>query len=172
MRGVCPARDQRPAANANTQVMRRAATCTQRCILRGACPAAGLQRSAAGSKHAKPPSRAACSRLHSAQHFVRQVHGNVCMRAVVVTPQLDWRLHAFDLLCEAGGPPLGSSEPWPLAAGAWAVSSQYKAAEVCTFISGHHHALGFGVLSLAVMLAFVSDYYYGPYAGHGAYGGY
>jgi len=59
----------------------------------------------------------------------RQIHGNVCMRAVVVTPQLDWRLHAFDLLCEAGGPPLGSSEPWPLAAGAWAVGAQYKAAE-------------------------------------------
>ena len=66
-----------------------------------------------------------------AQHVsLRQIHGNVCMRAVVVTPQLDWRLHAFDLLCEAGGPPLGSSEPWPLAAGAWAIGSQYKAAEV------------------------------------------
>ena len=66
-----------------------------------------------------------------AQHLSpRQIHGNVCMRAVVVTPQLDWRLHAFDLLCEAGGPPLGSSEPWPLAAGAWAIGSQYKAAEV------------------------------------------
>ena len=52
------------------------------------------------------------------------------MRAVVVTPQLDWRLHAFDLLCEASGPPLGSSEPWPLAAGAFAVGAQYKAAEV------------------------------------------
>ncbi len=79
--------------------------------------------------------RVACCRLlgrgrrERARARERQIHGNVCMRAVVVTPQLDWRLHAFDLLCEAGGPPLGSSEPWPLAAGAWAVGAQYKAAE-------------------------------------------
>lgn len=73
-------------------------------------------------------------RISTQQGWSRQIHGNVCMRAVVVTPQLDWRLHAFDLLCEAGGAPLGSSEPWPLAAGAWAIGSQYKAAEVGTVV--------------------------------------
>lgn len=58
-----------------------------------------------------------------------QVHGNVCMRAVVVTPTLDWRLHGFDLLSEhaAAG---DSSGNWALPATSWMVPSQYKAAEV------------------------------------------
>ena len=32
-----------------------------------------------------------------------QVHGNVCMASVVVTPTLDWKLHAFDVLSEFDG---------------------------------------------------------------------
>ncbi|KAG4937263.1 hypothetical protein JHK85_052182 [Glycine max] len=31
------------------------------------------------------------------------VHGNVCMASVVVTPTLDWKLHAFDVLSEFDG---------------------------------------------------------------------
>lgn len=30
-----------------------------------------------------------------------QIHGNMCMAAVVVTDSLDWKLHGFDLLSEA-----------------------------------------------------------------------
>ena len=32
-----------------------------------------------------------------------QVHGNVCLASVVVTPTLDWKLHAFDVLSEFDG---------------------------------------------------------------------
>ena len=58
-----------------------------------------------------------------------QVHGNVCMQAVVVTPTLDWRLHGLDLLSEhaAAG---DASDGWALAASSWMVASQYKPAEV------------------------------------------
>ena len=56
-----------------------------------------------------------------------QVHGNVCMRAVVVTPTLDWRLHGFDLLSEHQ-PATGVE--WPLMNAAWMVGAQYKPAEV------------------------------------------
>ena len=52
------------------------------------------------------------------------------MRAVVVTPTLDWRLHGFDLLSEhtaAGDPESGN---WALTAASWMVASQYKPAEV------------------------------------------
>ncbi|KAL0769690.1 hypothetical protein Bca101_034840 [Brassica carinata] len=31
------------------------------------------------------------------------VHGNVCLATVVVTPTLDWKLHAFDVLSEFDG---------------------------------------------------------------------
>ena len=55
-----------------------------------------------------------------------QIHGNVCMRAVVVTPTLDWRLHGFDLLCEHAPQPAAD---WPLMAAAWMVGAQYKPAE-------------------------------------------
>ncbi len=46
-----------------------------------------------------------------------QIHGNVCMAAVVVTEQLDWRLHGFDLLSEHGG----GGFDWPLTAASWMV---------------------------------------------------
>jgi hypothetical protein len=29
-----------------------------------------------------------------------QIHGHLCMAAVVVTDSLDWKLHGFDLLSE------------------------------------------------------------------------
>ncbi|RWW06755.1 hypothetical protein BHE74_00033568 [Ensete ventricosum] len=32
-----------------------------------------------------------------------EVHGNVCLASVVVTPTLDWKLHAFDVLSEFDG---------------------------------------------------------------------
>ena len=32
--------------------------------------------------------------------WLLQIHGYLCLRAVVVTEQLDWRLHGFDLLSE------------------------------------------------------------------------
>ncbi|CAF1800388.1 unnamed protein product, partial [Brassica napus] len=32
-----------------------------------------------------------------------KVHGNVCLATVVVTPTLDWKLHAFDVLSEFDG---------------------------------------------------------------------
>ena len=32
-----------------------------------------------------------------------QVHGNICVASVVVTPNLDWKLHAFDVLAEFDG---------------------------------------------------------------------
>jgi hypothetical protein len=40
------------------------------------------------------------------ERFVKQVHSNVCVGSVVVTPTLDWKLHAFDVLSEydAGTP--------------------------------------------------------------------
>lgn len=31
------------------------------------------------------------------------MHGNVCLESVVVTPTLDWKLHAFDALSEFDG---------------------------------------------------------------------
>ena len=49
------------------------------------------------------------------------------MRALVVTPSLDWRLHGFDLLCEHQ--PVTGVE-WPLTAATWMVGAQYKPAEV------------------------------------------
>lgn len=63
--------------------------------------------------------------LTNSCHAVVQIHGNVCLRAVVVTATLDWRLHGFDLLSDhAGGGDL------PLMAASWMVALQYKAAEV------------------------------------------
>ena len=56
-----------------------------------------------------------------------QIHGNICMRAIVVTQSLDWRLHGFDLLSEHQ-PATGFE--WPLMAATWMVGAQYKPAEV------------------------------------------
>ncbi len=53
------------------------------------------------------------------------------MRAIVVTPSLDWRLHGFDLLSEHQ-PATGFE--WPLMAATWMVGAQYKPAEVCRFV--------------------------------------
>ncbi|KAM7277384.1 hypothetical protein ACFE04_019250 [Oxalis oulophora] len=39
------------------------------------------------------------------------VHGNVCLSSVVVTPQLDWKLHAFDVLSEFDGNNQSASGP-------------------------------------------------------------
>ena len=50
-------------------------------------------------------------------HHCSQIHGNVCMAAVVVTEQLDWRLHGFDLLSEHAG----GGFDWPLMASSWMV---------------------------------------------------
>lgn len=47
-----------------------------------------------------------------------QIHGNVCMQAVVVTETLDWRLHGFDLLSEHQPPP---GTEWPLMSAGWMV---------------------------------------------------
>ena len=41
------------------------------------------------------------------------------MRTVVVTEQLDWRLHGFDLLSEHVAPATGD---WALSASSWLVS--------------------------------------------------
>ncbi|CAK0749386.1 hypothetical protein CVIRNUC_001906 [Coccomyxa viridis] len=57
----------------------------------------------------------------------KQIHGNICMRAIVVTQSLDWRLHGFDLLSEHQ-PATGFE--WPLMAATWMVGAQYKPAEV------------------------------------------
>ena len=55
-----------------------------------------------------------------------QVHGNVCLAAVVVTDTLDWRLHAFDIMSEfvEGQPPEG------LLNHAFLLADQYKPEEV------------------------------------------
>ena len=55
-----------------------------------------------------------------------QVHGNVCLAAVVVTETLDWRLHAFDVMSEYSEerPPEG------LVAHAFMLADQYKPEEV------------------------------------------
>lgn len=57
--------------------------------------------------------------------FTVQIHGNVCMAAVVVTESLDWRLHGFDLLSEHSG-----TADMPLLNASWMVGSQYKPGEV------------------------------------------
>ena len=39
------------------------------------------------------------------------MHGNVCLETVVVTPTLDWKLHAFDALSEFDGNNEASTGP-------------------------------------------------------------
>ncbi|KAG5095759.1 hypothetical protein JHK84_051347 [Glycine max] len=56
------------------------------------------------------------------------VHGNVCMASVVVTPTLDWKLHAFDVLSEFDGSSEMSSGQ--MLQYAWLVGSQYKPMEL------------------------------------------
>ncbi|KAK7374360.1 hypothetical protein VNO80_07790 [Phaseolus coccineus] len=56
------------------------------------------------------------------------VHGNVCLASVVVTPTLDWKLHAFDVLSEFDGSNETSSGQ--MLQYAWLVGSQYKPMEL------------------------------------------
>lgn len=56
------------------------------------------------------------------------VHGNVCLASVVVTPTLDWKLHAFDVLSEFDGGNDASSGQ--MLQYAWLVGSQYKPMEL------------------------------------------
>lgn len=71
--------------------------------------------------------RCACCQAPSALNLpAPQVHGNVCLAAVVVTDTLDWRLHAFDFMSEfvEGQPPEG------LVSHAFLLADQYKPEEV------------------------------------------
>ncbi|WVZ04744.1 hypothetical protein V8G54_018090 [Vigna mungo] len=56
------------------------------------------------------------------------IHGNVCLASVVVTPTLDWKLHAFDVLSEFDGSNETSSGQ--MLQYAWLVGSQYKPMEL------------------------------------------
>jgi SCY1-like protein 1 len=61
-----------------------------------------------------------------AHHRRRQIHGNVCLAAVVVSDTLDWRLHSFDLMSEW----TAERPPEALMAHAYMVADQYKPEEV------------------------------------------
>ncbi|XP_061357386.1 uncharacterized protein LOC133301724 isoform X2 [Gastrolobium bilobum] len=56
------------------------------------------------------------------------VHANVCLASVVVTPTLDWKLHALDVLSEFDGSNETSSGQ--MLQYAWLVGSQYKPMEL------------------------------------------
>ncbi|XP_042443465.1 probable inactive serine/threonine-protein kinase scy1 [Zingiber officinale] len=56
------------------------------------------------------------------------VHGNVCLDSVVVTPTLDWKLHAFDVLSEFDGNSEVSNSA--MLQYEWLVGSQYKSMEL------------------------------------------
>lgn len=56
------------------------------------------------------------------------VHANVCLSSVVVTPTLDWKLHAFDVLSEFDGNSEASSGA--MLQYAWLVGTQYKPMEL------------------------------------------
>ncbi|XP_022937946.1 probable inactive serine/threonine-protein kinase scy1 isoform X1 [Cucurbita moschata] len=56
------------------------------------------------------------------------VHGNVCLASVVVTPTLDWKLHAFDVLSEFDGN--NESSSGQMLQYAWLIGSQYKPMEL------------------------------------------
>ncbi|KAK9061008.1 hypothetical protein SSX86_018188 [Deinandra increscens subsp. villosa] len=56
------------------------------------------------------------------------VHGNVCLESVVVTPTLDWKLHAFDALSEFDGN--NELSTGPMLQYEWIVGSQYKPMEL------------------------------------------
>lgn len=56
------------------------------------------------------------------------VHGNICVASVVVTPNLDWKIHAFDVLSE-----FDSSNPEansPMLQYEWLIGTQYKPMEL------------------------------------------
>ena len=54
-----------------------------------------------------------------------QIHANICMRAVVVTETLDWRLHGLDLMTEHM-----ATGDLPLMSASWMVGAQYKPSEI------------------------------------------
>ncbi|KMZ62159.1 Protein kinase [Zostera marina] len=56
------------------------------------------------------------------------VHGNVCVASVVVTQNLDWKLHAFDVLSEFDGNK--ESPGTSMLQFEWLVGSQYKPMEL------------------------------------------
>ncbi|GKE45514.1 N-terminal kinase-like protein, partial [Tanacetum coccineum] len=56
------------------------------------------------------------------------VHGNVCLESVVVTPTLDWKLHAFDALSEFDGN--NEVSTGPMLQYEWLIGSQYKPTEL------------------------------------------
>ncbi|URE29864.1 Protein tyrosine kinase [Musa troglodytarum] len=56
------------------------------------------------------------------------VHGNVCLASVVVTPTLDWKLHAFDVLSEFDGNSEASNSA--MLQYEWLIGSQYKPMEL------------------------------------------
>ncbi|KAJ8472085.1 hypothetical protein OPV22_026428 [Ensete ventricosum] len=56
------------------------------------------------------------------------VHGNVCLASVVVTPTLDWKLHAFDVLSEFDGNNEASNSA--MLQYEWLIGSQYKSMEL------------------------------------------
>ncbi|XP_010540261.1 PREDICTED: probable inactive serine/threonine-protein kinase scy1 [Tarenaya hassleriana] len=56
------------------------------------------------------------------------VHGNVCLGSVVVTPTLDWKLHAFDVLSEFDGS--NESASGPMLPYEWLVGTQHKPMEL------------------------------------------
>ncbi|KAJ6697019.1 hypothetical protein OIU85_003386 [Salix viminalis] len=56
------------------------------------------------------------------------VHGNVCLASVVVTPTLDWKLHAFDVLSEFDGN--NGNATGPMLQYEWLIGSQYKPMEL------------------------------------------
>ncbi|XP_071705868.1 uncharacterized protein [Rutidosis leptorrhynchoides] len=56
------------------------------------------------------------------------IHGNVCLESVVVTPALDWKLHAFDALSEFDGN--NEMSTGPMLQFEWLIGSQYKPMEL------------------------------------------
>ena len=58
------------------------------------------------------------------------IHGNVCGQAVCVTPQLDWKLHFFDLTSEHALVGKSPYQSVPLLASSWMVQPQYKSGEM------------------------------------------
>ncbi|CAI0552283.1 unnamed protein product [Linum tenue] len=56
------------------------------------------------------------------------VHGNVCLTSVVVTPTLDWKLHAFDVLSEFDGN--NENANGPMLQYEWMIGAQYKPMEL------------------------------------------
>ncbi|WCJ20096.1 N-terminal kinase-like protein [Euphorbia peplus] len=56
------------------------------------------------------------------------VHGNVCLASVVVTPTLDWKLHAFDVLSEFDGS--NENATGPMLQYEWLIGTQYKPMEM------------------------------------------